>query len=72
MNHQLHLLPHAPRAHRISEDTKAVGRRGIAQARAALVAARTGHEPAPATLVRPTAPSHSHSRMRAQQRKTAA
>lgn len=74
MNHQLHLLPNAPRVHRISEDTKAVGRRGIAQARAALLAARTGQESAaaPATLARPTAPSHSHSRMRAQQRKTAA
>ncbi|HEY8546431.1 MAG TPA: hypothetical protein VIL36_15335 [Acidimicrobiales bacterium] len=71
MNRQLHLLPHHPRPHRISEETKAVGRRGIAQARAALQAARTGRELPPEELARPAA-SHSSSRMRAQQRKTAA
>ena len=70
MNHQLHLLPHGPRAHRISEDTKAVGRKGIAQARAALVAARTGRDRPPQAIPRPS--SHSSSRVRAEQRKTAA
>ena len=73
MNRQLHLLPATQRSHRISEETKAVGRRGIAQARAALLAARTGNEPAATTVARPANPTpHSHSRMRAQQRKTAA
>jgi len=70
MNHQLHLLPHATQAHRISEDTKAVGRKGIAQARAALLAARTGCERPPHSI--PRATSHSSSRVRAEQRKTAA
>ena len=72
MNRQLHLLAHDHRAHRISEETKAVGRKGLAQARAALLAARTGREQPAQELPRPVAPSHSHSRMRAQLRKTAA
>jgi hypothetical protein len=71
MNRQLHLLPHDHGTYRrISDETKAVGRRGIAQARAALLAARTGRDRPPQPIARPS--SHSHSRVRAQQRKTAA
>jgi hypothetical protein len=71
MNRQLHLLT-SPRTsgHRLSEETKAVGRRGLAQARAALQAARTGRDgPPPADAV---LTAHSHSHIRAQQRRTAA
>jgi hypothetical protein len=70
MNRQLHLLPHDHAYRGISEETKAVGRKGIAQARAALLAARTGRDRPPQAIARPT--SHSSSRVRAEQRKTAA
>ena len=70
MNRQLHLLPHDHGSYRrISEETKAVGRRGLAQARAALVAARTGHDRPPEPI---PVSSHSHSRVRAEQRRSAA
>lgn len=59
MNRQLHLLPHDHRSGwRINEQTKAVGRKGVAQARAALLAARTAPERPPQPKPRPT--SHSH------------
>jgi len=67
MNHQLHLLPHAKTNRRLDATTKAVGRRGLAQARAALIAARTAPE-RPPQVNRPA----SHSHLVAQQRRSAA
>lgn len=67
MNHQLHLLPHTKSNRRLDAETKAVGRRGLTQARAALMAARTAPE-RPPQANRPA----SHSHHVAQQRRSAA
>ena len=69
MNRQLHLLPHDHQANwRLNEETRAVGRKGLAQARAALIAARTAPERPPQPRLRPT----SHSHLLAQLRRSAA
>lgn len=53
MARQLHLLPHTeaagPRDWRLDEATRTLGFEGIAQARAALRAARSAHVPDPDT-----------------------
>jgi hypothetical protein len=68
MNHQLHLLPRNHQANwHLDAKTKAVGRQGLAQARAALLAARTAPE-RPPQVNRPA----SHSHLVAQQRRSAA
>lgn len=69
MNHQLHLLPKDAKTYRrLDAETKAVGRRGLAQARAALRAARTAPDRPPRPAHRPS----SHSHVVAEQRRSAA
>lgn len=46
MNEQLHLIDPSEISWRLDEQTKSVGRQGIARARAALAAARIPAEPA--------------------------
>ena len=68
MTNQLHLLPPTHESSwRLDTRTREVGRRGLAQARAALRDARTAAE-RPARPARPT----SHSHLRAQIRRSAA
>jgi len=72
MNHQLHLLTpdDQVRSWRIDAETREVGRRGLAQARAALLQASMTPDRPP----RPPAAhsSHSHSHIRAHQNRSAA
>lgn len=68
MTNQLHLLPLTDESPwRLDTLTREVGRRGVAQARAALRDARTASD----RPARPARPS-SHSHLRAQIRRTAA
>jgi hypothetical protein len=68
MNRQLHLLPPTSQTWRLDAATREVGRKGLAQARAALRNARTAPERPPQPAPRPT----SHSHLRTQLRKSAA